>query len=41
MDEMLSILTDRNRIMQKKKLESNNAEWNRFLEEGFGLSDDE
>ena len=25
-DEMLSILTDRNRIMQKKKLESNNAE---------------
>ena len=40
-DEMLSILTDRNRIMQKKKLESNNAEWNRFLEEGFGLSDDE
>lgn len=40
-DEMLSILTDRNRIMQKKKLESNNSEWNRFLEEGFGLSDDE
>ena len=40
-DEMLSILADRNRIMQKKKLESNNAEWNRFLEEGFGLSDDE
>lgn len=33
-DEMLSILADRNRIMQKKQLESNNAEWNRFLEEG-------
>ena len=36
-DEMLSILADRNRIMQKKQLESNNAEWNRFLEEGIGL----
>ena len=28
-DEMLAILSDRNRIMQKKELESNNAEWNR------------
>ena len=26
-DEMLAILSDRNRIMQKKELESNNAEW--------------
>ena len=25
----LPILSDRNRIMQKKELESNNAEWNR------------
>ena len=25
---MLAILSDRNRIMQKKELESNNAEWN-------------
>ena len=40
-DEMLSILADRNRIMQKKQLESNNAEWNRFLEEGFGLDEDD
>ena len=30
-DEMLAILSDRNRIMQKKELESNNAEWNRIL----------
>ena len=27
-DEMLSILTDRNRIMQKKELENVNARWN-------------
>ena len=40
-DEMLSIVADRNRIMQKKQLESNNAEWNRFLEEGFGLDEDD
>ena len=40
-DEMLAILSDRNRIMQKKQLESNNAEWNRFLEEGFGLDEDD
>ena len=40
-DEMLSMLADRNRIMQKKQLESNNAEWNRFLEEGFGLDEDD
>lgn len=39
-DEMLSILTDRNRIIQKKKLEQNNTEWNRFLEEGFDLDDE-
>ena len=30
-DEMLSILADRNRIMQKKQLQSNNTEWNRIL----------
>ena len=40
-DEMLSILADRNRIMQKKQLESNNAEWNRFMEEGFGLDEND
>ena len=38
-DEMLSILSDRNRIMQKKELESNNAEWNRILMEGLDTDD--
>jgi hypothetical protein len=32
-DEMLSILSDRNRIMQKKELESTNARWNEYLNE--------
>ena len=40
-DEMLSILSDRNRIMQKKELESNNAEWNRILMQGLGIEEDE
>ena len=35
-DEMLAILSDRNRIMQKKELESNNAEWNGS--QGFAAS---
>jgi hypothetical protein len=30
-DEMLSILSDRNRIMKKKELESINAKWNEYL----------
>lgn len=30
-DEMLAILSDRNRIMQKKELESINAKWNEYL----------
>lgn len=30
-DEMLSILDDRNRIMQKKEMESTNAAWNEYL----------
>jgi hypothetical protein len=30
-DEMLSILSDRNRIMKKKELESTNAKWNEYL----------
>jgi len=34
-DEMLSILSDRNRIMQKKDLEEVNSRWNLFLGEGF------
>jgi hypothetical protein len=30
-DEMLAILSDRNRIMQKKELENSNAKWNEYL----------
>jgi hypothetical protein len=35
-DEMLAILSDRNRIIQKKEMESSNAKWNEFLNQGFG-----
>ena len=35
-DEMLAILSDRNRIMQKKHLEETNASWNEYLMYGFG-----
>lgn len=31
-DEMLSILEDRNRIMRKKELEATNARWNEYLD---------
>lgn len=31
-DEMLSIISDRNRIMEKKQMEQVNASWNRHLE---------
>lgn len=34
-DEMLAILSDRNRIIQKKELESTNVAWNNFLLRGF------
>ena len=30
-DEMLAILSDRNRIMQKHELEATNAKWNEYL----------
>lgn len=40
-DEVLAILSDRNRIMQKKELEAVNASWNRFLWEGFSSENDE
>lgn len=30
-DEMLAILNDRNRIMQKHELEETNARWNEYL----------
>ena len=31
-DEMLSILSDRNRIRQKKDMEATDARWNRIME---------
>ena len=34
-DEMLAILNDRNRIMQKKDLEKINASWNNHMMQGF------
>ena len=34
-DEMLAILSDRNRIMKKHELEQTNAKWNGFLNQGF------
>lgn len=34
-DEMLSILADRNRIMEKKRMEEVNAKWNEIMEEGL------
>ena len=34
-DEMLAILSDQNRIMQKKELESTNAKWNEYLNERY------
>jgi hypothetical protein len=39
-DEMLAILSDRNRIMQKKELESVNARWNEYLNHGIGDEED-
>ena len=34
-DEMLAILDDRNRIMEKKELEEVNRKWNEFLQTGI------
>ena len=34
-DEMISILSDRNQIMEKKELEEVHARWNDFLMNGF------
>lgn len=34
-DEMLAILNDRNRIMQKKDLEKINASWNNHMMQGL------
>ena len=40
-DEMLAILSDRNRIMQKKESEYTNAAWNEYLMHGFGEAEEE
>lgn len=42
-DEMLAILSDRNRIMQKKDMEATNAKWNEMMWNGFpfGAEDEE
>ena len=34
-DEMLSILSDRNRIIEKKTAEGYNAKWNQMMQEGL------
>lgn len=39
-DEMLAILSDRNRIMQKKQLEASNARWNELTRYGFPGEDE-
>ena len=38
-DEMLAILSDRNRIMQKKDLEKINSSWNKHMLQGFNESE--
>ena len=40
-DEMLAILSDRNRILQKKEMESNNARWNQILMQGFDTDEED
>ena len=40
-DEMLSILSDRNRIMQKKDLEQVNARWNEYLNDDHLFAEDD
>ena len=39
-DEMLAILDDRNRIMEKKELEEINKKWNEFLHTGIPDEDE-
>ena len=38
-DEMLAILSDRNRIMAKKEMEATNARWNEIMYNGFPASE--
>ena len=39
-DEMLAILSDRNRIMQKKELERINESWNNHMMQGFNENEE-
>ena len=39
-DEMLSILNDRNRIMQKHQMEETNIRYNEFLNTGLEQPED-
>lgn len=39
-DEMLAILSDRAAWITKKQMESTQAKWNQFLNEGFGGEED-
>ncbi len=39
-DEMLAILNDRNRIMQKKDLEKINTSWNNYLMQDFNENEE-
>lgn len=40
-DELLAILSDRNRIIDKKRTEEANARWNEMMWNGSPFSDDE
>lgn len=39
-DEMLAILSDRNRIMVKKDMEATNAKWNEMMANGFPVTEE-
>lgn len=39
-DEMLAILSDRNRIMAKKDMETTNAKWNEMMANGFPVTEE-
>lgn len=40
-DEMLAILSDRERFIQKKILEHDQAKWNEYMMYGFGFEEEE
>ena len=40
-DEVLAILSDRNRIMDKKKTEAANARWNEMTWNGFPFGEED